>query len=30
MYLKTENSYLKICVEISVNEKMYENTCNIV
>ena len=30
MHLKTENSYLKTCVEIWVNEKVYENTYTIV
>ena len=30
MYLKTENMCLKICVEIRVDEKVCENTCNIV
>ena len=32
MYLKTENIYLKICVEVRVSEKkyIYENTCNVV
>ena len=30
MCLKTENCCLKICMEIRMNEKMCENTCNIV
>ena len=31
MYLKTENIYLKICVEVRVSEKKKnENTCNVI
>ena len=29
MYLKTENYYLKTCVEIRMGEKVCGNTCNI-
>ena len=30
MHLKTENICLKICVEIHVDEKICENTCNVI
>ena len=30
MHLKTENMYLKTCVEIHIGEKIYENTYNII
>ena len=30
MYLKTENYYLKIFMEIHVDKKVCENTCNVV
>ena len=30
MHLKTENCYLKTCVEIRVSEKMYGNKYNVV
>ena len=30
MYLKTENCYLKIFIEIHVSEKVFKNMCNVV
>ena len=30
MCLKTENCYLKTCVEIRMSEKMYKNVYNVV
>ena len=30
MHLKTENCYLKTCVEIHVGEKVCENMCNVI
>ena len=30
MHLKIKNCYLKICMKIRVNKKVYRNMCNIV